>query len=384
MSNTTPDNDPNDHAPSTWESTTQFEWISSLDSTFDQFLWRLKRRDLTSSSQWAQDTLSLFRKYLIAASAEQYNTTVGDMIILFRQMGLVLVDARPIELVVGNITRRVLHTIRHEAILKSVYQNQERKGDQDVILESIHPLLNPIFGREQNYYKILLKDIIETIDTNFNEFRDDIEITDKNVSKTATTHIFPNEIILTYGFSRTLLSFLKRARVHRNFQVFVAESNPTLSGRKFAALLAQANIDVTLIPDSDIFSIMPVVTKVFIGAHAVLANGGLIGMIGANNLCLAAATAQIPVVVLCGVHKISPVYAFDQETLNEFNSPAQILPFDDCLEGRIDVVNPAFDYVSPEFVSLFITDAGTYPPSCIYRQLSDLYSSEDYALESIE
>eukprot|EP00461_Guttulinopsis_vulgaris_P002053 UN02054 len=241
-------------APSTWDCTRELglTWVQALDNKFDSFLWRLKRRDLTSSSQWALTTADLFKSYLTAAAQAENNTTVSQIITLFREMARVLITARPVELVVGNIIRRVLHSIRQEAILLTVYQDKPRPTGVDVA-DTTHPLLNPVFAGNEQYKGVVLKDIFEPIIDTLQELVDDVKGTDKNVSKSAVAHIFPNEVILTYGFSRTLLAFLQTARHHRTFEVYVAETAPSLSGRRFAKMLSEHNISVTLIPDSDYF-----------------------------------------------------------------------------------------------------------------------------------
>ena len=42
--------------------------------------------------------------------------------------------------------------------------------------------------------------------------------------------------------------------------------------------------------------------------------------------------------------------------------------------------NPAFDFVPPELISLFVTDTGGYTPSYVYRLLAEYYTREDYGL----
>jgi hypothetical protein len=44
------------------------------------------------------------------------------------------------------------------------------------------------------------------------------------------------------------------------------------------------------------------------------------------------------------------------------------------LAATLHVPNPAFDYIPPELISLFITDAGGYTPSYVYRLLTEYYS----------
>jgi translation initiation factor eIF-2B subunit beta len=47
---------------------------------------------------------------------------------------------------------------------------------------------------------------------------------------------------------------------------------------------------------------------------------------------------------------------------------------------KVDVVNPFFDYIPPEHISLFITNVGGHPPSYIYRLLNETYDQRDKGL----
>eukprot|EP00455_Lapot_gusevi_P015977 TRINITY_DN18155_c0_g3_i1.p2 TRINITY_DN18155_c0_g3~~TRINITY_DN18155_c0_g3_i1.p2 ORF type:complete len:128 (-),score=38.87 TRINITY_DN18155_c0_g3_i1:129-512(-) len=123
------------------------------------------------------------------------------------------------------------------------------------------------------------------------------------------------------------------------------------------------------------------VNKVIIGTHVVLANGGMLAHNGAFNIAVAAKAHSVPVLVLTGLYKLSPLFAFDQDTFNDFNQPAQILNFEDPdVVDRVEVINPAFDYIPPEYVDLFISNFGGHNPSYVYRLLAELYSPEDYDL----
>ncbi len=53
--------------------------------------------------------------------------------------------------------------------------------------------------------------------------------------------------------------------------------------------------------------------KVLVGAHAVLANGGVIAPCGMNMVALAARKHSVPFVVLVGLHKLSPIFPHDPD-----------------------------------------------------------------------
>ncbi|KAJ4893087.1 NagB/RpiA/CoA transferase-like superfamily protein [Raphanus sativus] len=106
---------------------------------------------------------------------------------------------------------------------------------------------------------------------------------------------------------------------------------------------------------------------------------------------LAAKKHAVPFVVLAGSPKLCPLYPHNPEVLlNELRSPSELLDFgefSDCLDfgagsgsPLLQVVNPTFDYVPPNLVSLFITDTGGHNPSYMYRLIADYYSADDLVM----
>jgi len=95
-------------------------------------------------------------------------------------------------------------------------------------------------------------------------------------------------VILTYGRSQTVESFLKAAAKKRKFSVIVCEAAPSFGGHKMAKNLADEGINTTVINDSAIFAIMARVNQVILPAHAVLVNGGAICSSGTHLVALAA------------------------------------------------------------------------------------------------
>jgi translation initiation factor eIF-2B subunit beta len=264
------------------------------------------------------------------------------------------------------------------------------------------------------------------------------------IAEQAIEHIYAKELILTFGLSHTVQSFLKEAAKIRKFEVIVAESAPSYSGHTQALALQQLGIECTLISDAAVFALMPSVNKVIVGTHGVMANGGLVAHSGANNIAQAAKHHSVPFMVVTALHKLGPLYAFDSDTFNEQGPPSQLLKFDELsFEGApgtaafaaasaaagagsaaaagasaasasaavsasssssppapasssssssangeegedaaslLTVANPAFDYVEPRLVSLFITNIGGHNPAYIYRLLAEYYTPQDYTL----
>ena len=85
----------------------------------------------------------------------------------------------------------------------------------------------------------------------------------------------------------------------------------------------------------------------------MLANGGLLANSGTFNVCLAAKAHNIPVLVLCGLHQLTPIFPFDNRTFNEMLSPCLISDINTIKSGAI---LPRMDYIPPELLSLLITN----------------------------
>lgn len=144
--------------------------------------------------------------------------------------------------------------------------------------------------------------------------------------------------------------------------------------------LGKGGIDVTLIPDSAVYPMMARVNKVIISTNKVMSNGGLIALSGVLNVALAAKANSVPVVCLAGLYKLSPIHPHEKDEFIDMVSPSFVLNDMDattpCMKN-VAVNNPLFDYVGPELVDLFLTNAGGHPPSYIYKLLNEYYSPED-------
>ncbi|KAI3821343.1 hypothetical protein L1987_08909 [Smallanthus sonchifolius] len=333
------------------------------------------------------------------------------------------------EVAVGNIVRRVLHIIREEDVsltigglsLKGSSDDEEdnplvsaaaaaarttlRPPSLQTLLEDMTPHSaaaaaalhhssssagdseDKTKSTDKNSRSRKLKHtVIETV----NELIQDIATCHEQIAEQAVEHIHHNEVILTLGSSGTVIEFLCAAKERkRSFRV--AEGAPRYQGHTLAKELVARGLQTTVI----------------VGAHAVMANGGVIAPVGLNMVALAAQRHAVPFVVLAQVitritiaavagfyifSSLCPLYPHNPEVLlNELKSPSELLDFGElsgCMDFGIGtgspllhVVNPAFDYVPPKLVSLFITDTGGHNPSYMYRLIADYYSADDLVLQ---
>ncbi|CEQ41887.1 SPOSA6832_03646 [Sporobolomyces salmonicolor] len=234
------------------------------------------------------------------------------------------------------------------------------------------------------------------------ELMDEVEMTYRSVGEQSTDHIHSGEFILTIGHSKTVEAFLKNAARKRKFTVIVAETAPSFSGRATALALSAANIPTILIPDSNIFALLPRCSKVLLGPHLVLADGALLSISGSLPLCMAANRMRVPVVAVGGMFKFSPLYLGEADWgMRDLGSPDEVLKSTEGGMGEggeddTEVLNPYYDVVPAELVSLYISNlcvpvssvrsrwapahllsrnSGGHPSSLLYRLLNDMYGS---------
>lgn len=88
-----------------------------------------------------------------------------------------------------------------------------------------------------------------------------------------------------------------------------------------------------------------------------MANGGMIAAAGTHMVALAAKEHKVPVVCVNGLYKLTPLFPLDQDSFNVRNNPSEIIPYEDGAYLKdILVVNPAFDYVPPDLIDLYINN----------------------------
>ncbi|EGZ19878.1 hypothetical protein PHYSODRAFT_312818 [Phytophthora sojae] len=361
------------------------EWLDEwpvVRDLVDELLLSLKRRQLRGSYETAKMTTSVLSKVLETVEW----STAGEILEKIRQLGHMLTKAHAHELAIGNVVRRVLYIIREEHSNALKLSSADGGAAAQVpappssrnnnLSRSLGTILTP--GTDTDL-SIPIADLKLSVMEGIAELVDEIDSLHVNIADQAMEYIHSDEVILTFGMSLSVEAFLKTAAKKRQFKVIVVESAPSLNGQRTAHALAESGIHVTVIPDSAVFALMARVNKVVVPAAAVVANGGLIAQSGLQNIALAAKKCSVPVVCVAGLIKLSPLYAHDLDVLSELMAPSSIYNYEDTVDN-LEVLNPAYDYVPPECVRIFITNTGAHQPSYIYRLLAEYYSPQDYQL----
>ncbi|KAF9447670.1 nagb/rpia/CoA transferase-like protein [Macrolepiota fuliginosa MF-IS2] len=353
---------------------------------------KLRRRQIVGSRTTALETLLVLRQVVSKARFSNFEQLVE----IIKTVGHRLVEAQPKEHSVGNTVRKVLHHIREEyqtatrgtsiatpkaqfSIAKFVLQGQPRKQITSALKSENRGTLKENDPDDPDSFARSLKPVLMEA---LQDVLDELETVYDNVSKNAKDHIHSDEIILTLGMSKTVEAFLKTAAHNRNYTVIVAETAPSYEGRQMAQSLSSAGVSTFLVPDSSIFALMSRVNKVILGAHAILANGGMFAITGSQIAATAARAHSTPVVVCAGQFKLTPLWnLYHEYAALDFGNPDEVLGFEEGqLVDKVDVVNPYWDYVRPELIDAYITNDGDHPPSSIYRLLKEAYDDEDTEL----
>jgi translation initiation factor eIF-2B subunit delta len=246
----------------------------------------------------------------------------------------------------------------------------------------------------------VLKDVIANIDPSTPDdmakrdlcsfidsfLRERITAADELIAQTASTKIAQDDVIIVYAKSSLVLKTLLHAKASgKSFKVIVLDSKPLFEGKRMALDLAAADIPVqySLIPAAS--HAISQSTKVFLGAHAMMANGRLYSRVGTAIIAMLAHSLNIPVIVCCESLKFTDRVALDSIVNNEV-APAEEL-FGGQDEGSLvkwrdtpglQVLNVLFDATPAEMIDMVVTEWGSLPPSsvpAVLRILEDASSA---------
>ncbi|EDQ86505.1 uncharacterized protein MONBRDRAFT_10853 [Monosiga brevicollis MX1] len=209
--------------------------------------------------------------------------------------------------------------------------------------------------------------VIEWID---NYIRECVILAHAMISEHACNKINNGDTLLVHGASVLLNRVLRDAhKAGVQFQVVVVDSRPSMSGRKTAEYLATLGIPCTYILISAISYVMRNISKVFLSAEALLANGYFTGAIGSSMIAMMAKAYNVPVLLCCETYKFCERVQTDSIVTNELGDPTDLAKAPDNqnrLVGWQDVpslklLNLVHDLTPSSFVDMVVTEIGMIP-----------------------
>uniref|UniRef100_A0A674J0J2 Translation initiation factor eIF2B subunit delta n=1 Tax=Terrapene triunguis TaxID=2587831 RepID=A0A674J0J2_9SAUR len=200
--------------------------------------------------------------------------------------------------------------------------------------------------------------------------REKIQLAAEAISKYAFEKISDGDVILVYGCSSLVNRTLCDAHDNgRAFRVIVVDSRPRLEGRDTLRRLVREGIRCTYVMITAISYVLPEVSKVLLGAHALLANGSVMSRVGTSQIALVSKAYNVPVLVCCETYKFCERVQTDSFVSNELDDPDDlIVPGKGGAQLRgwkenssLRLLNLVYDVTPPELVDLVITDLGMIP-----------------------
>ncbi|XP_061396756.1 translation initiation factor eIF-2B subunit delta [Musca vetustissima] len=176
------------------------------------------------------------------------------------------------------------------------------------------------------------------------------------------------DVILTFGCSSLISLICEVAQSRKvDFRVIVVDSRPFCEGQELLRRLTAKEIPCTYVLINAISFVMPEVTKVLLGAHALLANGYVMARTGTAQVALVARSFNVPVLVCCETHKFSERFQTDAIVYNELGNPDDIVVDDKCClsnwqaKHKMSPLNLNYDITPPELVTAVVTEVSVLP-----------------------
>ena len=182
----------------------------------------------------------------------------------------------------------------------------------------------------------------------------------------ASKKIRNNFTIYTHCHSSTVTSILIEAHKTKKIEVHNTETRPLYQGRITAKELAANGIKVKHFVDSAIEYALKKVDVMLIGADAIISTGNIINKIGSSVAVKLAKEHDIPVYVCTDSWKFDADTVYGVEEPIEFRSSKEI--WENNLKN-IEVVNPAFDIINPEWITGIISELGVFKPEVFVEEL---------------
>ena len=167
--------------------------------------------------------------------------------------------------------------------------------------------------------------------------------------------------ILVHSYSRNVMKVLEcAAKRGIRINVVATESQPICSGDQVVKECKEIGIPVQKVYDSSIGLCIGNIDCVFVGAEAVLENGGIVNRIGTFTIALCAKQYNKPFYVFTESLKFLKRFPLQQsDVFSILEDDAEM----EEMEGKI------VDYTPPEFISELFTDIGIFTPAAVSDEL---------------
>ena len=223
--------------------------------------------------------------------------------------------------------------------------------------------------------------------------RERIEFADQVIAETACQKLLADptttennskpEVLLTYGHSEAVSVILQHAAaLHKDFRVIVVDSPSGNEGRRLVRTLRACKVECSYLHLPALTYVLQDVSKVLLGAAALMSDGSVMGRVGSAVVALAAHHSHVPVLVCAETYKISNRVQLESITSNELgpSSRSSSSGANDTGGGKdnnnLGELNLLFDLTPASFVSGIVTELGIVPPSSVAVLLREMNPQE--------
>lgn len=225
------------------------------------------------------------------------------------------------------------------------------------------------------------EDARETILETIGDFiRINIEQSANEIAAAGEKLISNGDVVLTFARSSVVERVLLRAQANgKKFKVVVVGARPHQEGAVLLRRLAEAKIKCQYGQLASISYLLQEVTKVFLGAGALLSNGAVMARAGTAMVAMMAKAQRKPVLVFAESYKFSERVHLDSIVSNELGDPEDLM-MADSQDGEVaskdplcdwrdmanlKLLNLTYDVTHCDFVDVVVTELGNVPPSSV-------------------
>ncbi|CAJ1944334.1 unnamed protein product [Sphenostylis stenocarpa] len=183
-----------------------------------------------------------------------------------------------------------------------------------------------------------------------------IILADKVIVRHAFTKVRDGDVLLTYGVSCVVEMILLYAHeLGKKFRVVVVDSHPRLEGQALLRRLVAKGLSCTYTHINAISYIMHEVTRVLLGASAVLSNGTVYSRVGTSCVAMVAHAFRVPKL---SVDKLQ-LLAGDPDAIARVPGRMDVNYLDNwASEDNLRLLNLTYDATPSDYVSVIVTDYG--------------------------
>jgi translation initiation factor eIF-2B subunit beta len=318
---------------------------------------RNHRRALSSASV-AQQTLTILRRCVDESrTTEELESQVIRICTRFQ-------SSIPGDVLPGNLATAVLAFLNAELNAPAQRSQGDVQRSQSLGLLEIFvmpSLLSRSFSNLRDH-----AELCHRVNRKIASLEEGIDAAGRALPKRAKEYVHDDDVVMTIGYSATVLGFFVGARRRRRFAVLVPEHAPQYDGFVMADALERAGIESAVIPDAAVFAVMPRVTAVFAGVRGVFADGTIVTTSYGKAVALAARHHAKPFIALYWSQKLTNRFIKPRDSFTVLGSPDDIVPIDDVVAKCATVLNPDGEMIGPSVVTLLINEDGPHGPEKIF------------------